>query len=79
MTIEPLNPQYCEGDSLFLNLAGADNYEWLEADGLSTYEGPDVWVSPDTTTIYSVIASNEECLDTVEVTVTVVPLPCIDR
>lgn len=77
MTIEPLNPQYCEGDSLFLNLAGADNYEWLEADGLSTFEGPDVWVSPDTTTIYSVIASNEECLDTVEVTVTVVPYPVL--
>ena len=29
MSIEPLNPQYCEGDSLFLNLAGADNYQWL--------------------------------------------------
>ncbi len=77
MTIEPLNPQYCEGDSLFLNLAGADNYEWLEADGLSTLDGPDVWVNPDTTTIYSVIASTEECLDTIDVTVTVVPYPVL--
>ena len=77
MSIEPLNPQYCEGDSLFLNLAGADNYEWLEADGLSTFEGPDVWVSPDSTTVYSVIASTEECLDTIDVTVTVVPYPIL--
>ena len=77
MAVEPLNPQYCEGDSLFLNLSGADNYEWLEADGLSTLDGPDVWVSPDTTTVYSVIASTEECLDTIDVTVTVVPYPIL--
>lgn len=77
MSIEPLNPQYCEGDSLFLTLSGADNYEWLEADGLSTLEGPDVWVSPEETTIYSVIASTEECLDTVDITVTVVPYPVL--
>lgn len=77
MAIEPLNPQYCVGDSLFLNLLGADNYEWLEADGLSTLDGPDVWVSADTTTVYSVIASTEECLDTIDIVVTVVPFPVI--
>jgi gliding motility-associated-like protein len=77
MAIEPLNPQHCEGDSLFLNLSGADNYEWLEADGLSALDGPNVWVSPDTTTVYSVIASTEECLDTIDVTVTVVPYPIL--
>lgn len=77
MVIEPTNPQYCEGDSLLLTLSGADNYEWILADGLNVIDGPTAWVSPLETTVYNVIASTEECIDTVDVTVTVVPYPVI--
>ena len=77
MVIEPTNPQYCEGDSLLLTLSGADNYEWLPGDGLNVVDGPTAWVSPLETTVYNVIASTEECIDTVDVTVTVIPYPVI--
>ena len=77
LVIEPTAPQFCEGDSLFLTLAGADNYDWFEADGLTVIDGANVLVNPLETTVYNVIASNEECIDTVDVTVTVVPYPVI--
>ncbi|MFZ8836451.1 MAG: gliding motility-associated C-terminal domain-containing protein, partial [Flavobacteriales bacterium] len=75
--IEPTNPQYCEGDSMLLTLSGADNYDWIPADGLNVVDGPTAWVSPEVTTVYNVIASTEECIDTVDVTVTVIPYPVI--
>ena len=77
MVVEPTTPQFCEGDSMFLTLSGADNYDWFEADGLTIIDGPNVMVNPLETTVYSVIASNEECIDTVDVTVTVIPYPFI--
>lgn len=77
MVVEPTAPQFCEGDSLFLTLSGADNYDWFEADGLTVIDGPNVLVNPLETTIYSVVASNEECIDTVDVTVTVIPYPTL--
>ena len=77
LVVEPVTPQVCEGDSLFLTLSGADNYDWFEADGLTVIEGANVLVNPLETTVYSVVASNEECIDTVDVTVTVVPYPVI--
>ena len=77
MVIEPTSPQFCEGDSLLLTLSGADNYDWFEADGLNVVDGPTAWVSPLETTVYSVIASNEKCIDTVDVNVTVIPYPII--
>ena len=77
LVVEPTAPQFCEGDSLFLTLSGADNYDWFEADGLTVIDGANVLVNPLETTVYNVIASNEECIDTVDVTVTVVPYPVI--
>ena len=73
LVVEPTAPQFCEGDSLFLTLSGADNYDWFEADGLTVIDGANVLVNPLETTVYNVIASNEECIYTVDVTVTVVP------
>lgn len=77
LVVEPTAPQTCEGDSLLLTLSGADDYNWLEADGLTVIDGASVLFNPLETTVYSVIASNEECIDTVDVTVTVVPYPVI--
>ena len=58
LVVEPTAPQFCDGDSLFLTLSGADNYDWFEADGLTVIDGANVLVNPLETTVYNVIASN---------------------
>lgn len=78
LQVTPADPLYCQGDSLFLTMTGADVYSWGPAYGLDTLSGPEVWATPDSTMVYSVIGSTEECTDTVDVVVTVVPYPILN-
>ena len=77
MQVTPSDPMYCQGDSLFLTLTGAEVYSWSPDYAINTLNGPEVWVTPDTTTVYSIIGSTEECTDTMEIEVTVVPSPIL--
>ncbi len=55
--------------------SGANTYTWGGV-GLSTYFGPTVSASPAATAVYSVLASNGQCMSTVQsVTLFVKPLP----
>ena len=75
LQVTPAAPLYCQGDSMFLTMEGADVYSWSPGYGIDTLSGPEVWATPDTTTVYSVIGSTEECTDTIDIQVTVVPYP----
>ena len=75
LQVTPADPLYCQGDSMFLTMEGADVYSWSPGYGIDTLSGPEVWATPDTTTVYSVIGSTEECTDTIDIQVTVVPYP----
>jgi gliding motility-associated-like protein len=76
LVIEPTAPSFCEGESVTINISGGVNYVWSPANGLSTTEGPTVVANPTSTQTYQIIADDgEECIDTVFVTVTVVPYP----
>ena len=74
MQVTPADLSYCEGDSLYLTITGADTYEWITLDG---FNGSEMWLSPDTTTVYSVLGFTEECSDTMDIEVTVIPYPVL--
>jgi gliding motility-associated-like protein len=74
MQVTPADLSYCEGDSLYLTITGADTYEWITLDG---FNGSEMWLSPDTTTVYSVLGATEECSDTIDIEITVVPYPVL--
>ncbi len=77
LQVTPADPMYCQGDSMFLTMTGADVYSWSPGYGIDTLSGPEVWATPDTTTVYSIIGSTEECTDTIDIQVTVVPYPVL--
>lgn len=77
-TVSPLAAAICAGDSVSITAAGGTTYSWLPATGLSTASGPSVSASPASTQTYTVTVSNAQgCQDTVQITITVNPLPAV--
>lgn len=73
LTLEatPTSPNICQGDSVLISVTGADNYVWTSNIGADTISGSEVWLTDEVTTVYSIIGSNEECADTIDVEVNV--------
>ena len=68
----------CLGDSVEITASGADTYIWSPATGLSSPTGATVKASPDNTTTYTVIGTdNNGCDNSQTVTVNVTPLPTL--
>ncbi len=66
----------CEGDSVQLLATGGSNYTWTPIEGLSCINCADPIASPDTTTLYFVMAqdtSGQICTDSLLVTVSTPP------
>ena len=71
MTISP-DQEICDGEIASLSVTGAPTYAWDP----STLNGAQVYVSPNSTTVYEVIGFNQfNCTDTVQSTVIVHPNP----
>jgi gliding motility-associated-like protein len=70
----------CVGESALLSAAGADQYNWLPTTGLSNPNSAVTNASPLTTTLYRVIAKdNDNCFtDTATVLIIVSPLPTVN-
>lgn len=68
--------RYCLGDSVNLQIIGADDYDWVWSPsiGLSTDTGTSVWASPSDTLLYTATGTNGFCGDLVR-TVVVIPEP----
>ncbi len=73
----PEVPLFCAGDSVLLTLTGADVYSWDAGLAIDSLTESSAWASPDTTTVYNVVGSTEECSDSIAIQVTVVPFPIL--
>ncbi len=72
VSLDPSETVIFEGDSVQLNAAGALNYSWSPASGLSCTDCPNPVASPTSTTIYTVTGFDANgCLNTAQVKVNV--------
>ncbi len=75
ITLKTVSPAICRGDSVTLNITGANTYTWSPASGLSNTSGISVIASPTVTTTYTI--TGNACTATATITVTVDSLPVI--
>ncbi|MBK8683833.1 MAG: gliding motility-associated C-terminal domain-containing protein [Bacteroidetes bacterium] len=74
LSATPSSATICIGDSVTLNMNGANTYSWFPTAGLNQSTGPQVKASPNTTTTYTITGTNANgCTNTKVVTVTVNP------
>jgi len=59
LTIDPIDTVLCKGSSTNITVNGASNYSWFPSYGLSSTTGAVVVASPEVTTVYQVVGSNE--------------------
>lgn len=79
ISISPSSPIICEGESITLLADGAYSYHWLNDTSLSSSIGHVVVANPIVTTNYIIVGTDTlNCLDTTEVTVSVIPRPTAD-
>ncbi len=75
--VTPANPAICLGQSVELTASGGTNYVW-NGGNLNNVSGASQTVSPNQTTTYTVTVTDANgCINTVQVTVTVNPLPVL--
>lgn len=68
----------CAGEAIQLHASGGVSYEWYPAAGLSCTTCPDPVASPSSSTVYSVVISDQHgCSDTLNLDVTVHQLPLV--
>lgn len=75
LSISPVNPGICRGDSIDLIVSGANTYAWSPSAGLNVAAGDSVTASPDTIITYYIQGNLMGCYGTDSVTVTVHSLP----
>ncbi len=74
----PLSPAFCSGVSTTITASGATTYTWLPGTGLSATTGSSVAAHPAVTTTYTITGTaSGGCQNTLNLTVTVYPLPNI--
>jgi len=79
ISIFPVNPSICIGDSLLLGAVGANTYTWTPSTGLSDPNVFNPMASPAVTTTYNVFGTDAwGCSNTTDVTLTVKPYPTVD-
>ena len=73
-----LDDTICKGQSAGLSATGGQSYLWIPATGLNNNQIADPSASPDTTTTYQVLITENACFtDTLQETVLVNPLPAV--
>lgn len=78
LSTTPSAATICIGDSVTLNVNGADTYTWSPNAGLNQSTGTQVKASPNSTTIYTITGTNANgCTQTQTLSVTVNPLPVL--
>lgn len=77
LSVSPLSPTICAGNSVALTAQGANTYTWQPADGLPISNSTTVLTSPLSNVVYSLSGSNGNCSSNTTVSVNVVPLPVL--
>jgi gliding motility-associated-like protein len=76
ITLNTYAAKICQGDSIRLTAAGADNYQWSPAAGISSSSSASIQAYPSITTTYNVTGWNAEgCSDTAAVVINIIPKP----
>jgi len=77
-TFNPSQPEGCFRHDVAITVSGAVSYSWFPSSGLNTTTGASVIANIDNTTTYYVDAIDQNnCRDTVPITVTIHPLPLV--
>lgn len=78
ISISPIAPVICYGQSVDLTASGGNVYSWSPSAGLSGTTGATVTSNPSASSTYTVLGTDGNgCTNTASVTVTVNPLPVI--
>jgi gliding motility-associated-like protein len=78
LSATPSSATLCIGDSVTLNINGANTYTWSPSAGLNQSTGSQVKASPMATTTYTITGTNANgCTNTQTISVTVNPLPVL--
>ncbi|MBL0330627.1 MAG: gliding motility-associated C-terminal domain-containing protein [Bacteroidetes bacterium] len=77
VTITPLNPAICLGNTITLTAAGANTYTWSPNIALSSTNTAITNASPTITTTYSILGSAATCTNLATITVSVLGLPSV--
>jgi hypothetical protein len=77
MTVSSTSGDMCEGDSVQLEVHGAQTYDWTPSGSLSSETDSIVWATPGSTTTYNVLGTdtNSGCTDEKDITITVYNQP----
>jgi gliding motility-associated-like protein len=80
LTVTPMSDSFCIGQSVQLIATGADNYTWMPTTALSNSTINNPIASPDSTTTYKVVGSdNVHCFtDSASVKITVFNYPVVN-
>jgi gliding motility-associated-like protein len=79
ISVSPLDPGICEGETITLNADGGVSYKWYPAIGLSMITGDQVEAQPPYSIRYTVTGINEEgCPDTASTYLSLYPVPLVD-
>jgi len=78
LSITPLNPEICPGESVNINANGANSYNWSPNSTLSNNSGNNVTASPSTTSTYKLVGfSTSGCSDSINFQVIVNSAPTV--
>ena len=79
VTVDPVSPKVCKGDSILITARGAQNYVWSSQVGIHVLDQATTYVSPITKTTYTVSGTANGCSipGSTTVTVDVNPLPLV--
>jgi len=79
ITLTSTGDSVCNLDTTVITAGGAVTYTWVNTPGLNTYTGSVVEAFPNSTTLYTAIGTDGNgCVNSSDITVTVLPLPDID-
>ena len=79
VTVTADNNTVCEGESVTLTSAGADNYIWYTSPDMTEIgTGSELVINPDVATTYAVVGSSNGCTDTATIAIAVFPRPSIE-
>ena len=80
VTVTADNNTVCEGESVTLTSAGADNYIWYTSPDMTEIgTGSELITNPDAATTYAVVGSSSNgCTDTTTIAIAVLPKPSVE-
>ena len=77
VTATATSSSICLGSNTTINALNGANYLWSPSTGLNTTTGSSVIATPSVSTTYTVTSELDGCIQTVNVPITVIPIPTI--